>query len=453
MAPSFGQILTSERIAALDDRIRTTVDTGGHEAASPAVQELRAVQQHQPEVASALLRLVRDGCLSPVDAVPLLGEIKDAHADDTNVFALMGDAIEGLSDLDDLNRPAPADPVICEIVDRLTLLAENCQVTDREKALLTALSTAARIVGRQRDGIAEASYRKLVAMEPERSSAHYNLGLFFKTRGRFAEGLAANQKAAALSDEPVECYEWNTAICATGAGDGEAALDVWKRMDQKIELGRFGLPEGPYPMTKVRLAERPLAERDADCDDPGLEETIWIERLSPCHGIIRSVLYSDLGVDYGDVVLIDGAPITYHKYGDEEVPVFPHLATLKRQGYQFFDFAGTQDEAGRIADISSDLPGDAIVYSHSENYREICRACWRDPDVDHERHEVMEKHVVTGRLAAPKEIDPMDLLVRLDSAIGDRAPCRLYSPDLAVAAGDIERSEVERGRFQMLAGR
>ena len=81
-------------------------------------------------------------------------------------------------------------------------------------------------------------------------------------------------------------------------------------------MGRFGLPEGLYPQCKVKLAERPLAERTADVDNPGSEETIWIERLSPCHGIIRSVLYYDLGVDYGDIILIDGAPITYHTYGD-----------------------------------------------------------------------------------------------------------------------------------------
>src|SRR5262249_53002825 len=155
------------------------------------------------------------------------------------------------------------------------------------------------------------------------------------------EGMIANQRAAALVAEPSEAVQWNLGICATGAREGAVALDVWKRLEQKIEMGRFGLPEGSYATCKVRLAERPLAERDAESDDPGLEETIWIERLSPCHGIVRSVLYQRLGVDFGDVVLIDGAPITHHKYGDRDIPVFPHLATLVRSNYQFFDFAGT----------------------------------------------------------------------------------------------------------------
>jgi hypothetical protein len=97
-----------------------------------------------------------------------------------------------------------------------------------------------------------------------------------------------------------------------------------------------------------------------------LEETIWIERLSPCHGIIRSVLYEELGIDYGDVILIDGAPITYHTYGDQKVPVFPHLATLVRRNYKRYDFAGTQHEPRQLADADIDLDGDSVIYPHSE---------------------------------------------------------------------------------------
>ena len=143
-------------------------------------------------------------------------------------------------------------------------------------------------------------------------------------------------------------------------------------MGQKIELGRFGLPEGGYDLCKVKLAARPLAERTADLDDPGEEETVWIERLSPCHGIIRSVLYGHLGVDYGDVVLIDGAPITHHAYGDQQVPVFPHLATLLRRGYRIFDFAGTQETPRQLEDVSDELEGDAVIYSHSEHLKVLC---------------------------------------------------------------------------------
>ena len=147
---------------------------------------------------------------------------------------------------------------------------------------------------------------------------------------------------------------------------------------------------------------------------------------------------------------MDGAPITYHRYGEQEIPVFPHLATLVRRHYRFFDFAGTQDESGRIADTSRDLDEDAVVYSHTENYQILCARCWRDPQINHVHHEEEERHVVKGRIAVPNHIDAGDFLNQLDTAIENREPCRIYSPDLCEAAGLSERATFERHRFEML---
>jgi hypothetical protein len=46
------------------------------------------------------------------------------------------------------------------------------------------------MMARQRDAIAEDSLRKLTEIDPRKSAHHYNLGLSYKTRGRFAEGVA-----------------------------------------------------------------------------------------------------------------------------------------------------------------------------------------------------------------------------------------------------------------------
>jgi len=216
-------------------------------------------------------------------------------------------------------------------------------------------------------------------------------------------------------------------------------------------MGIFDLPEGGYSACKVRLAQRPLAERAAETDDPGNEETIWLERLSPCHGIIRSVLYSDLGVDYGDVILMDGAPITYHTYGEDQIAVFPHLATLIRPGYHFYDFAGTQEEARQLDNIGRLLEADAVIYSHSENFQTLCATCWRDPNLDHARHEQIEKHIVTGRIAAPPSITPSALLDQIDRAVDTNGSCQIYAPDLCIAAGNPDRERVARRRFDMLS--
>jgi hypothetical protein len=442
--------LSKEAIEKAKTRFIEEAEADRGDSAWDCLQPLLVAQSHQEDVALTLVELVGRGYLSHERSLEVLERIHEAHRTNELLLGLLGDALDAARDLGMLNAPPPESELFATVVDKLGALTAKARGADHEHILLTGLATAARMMARQRDQLAESAHRRLLELEPDVGYRHYNYGLLLKTRGRFREGMAANQRAATLAKEPSNATEWNLGICATGAREGTAALEVWKRMEQKIEMGRFGLPEGSYPSCKVRLAERPLADRTADSDDPGLEETIWIERLSPCHGIIRSVLYQRLGVDYGDVVLIDGAPITYHKYGDREVPVFPHLATLLRSNYQFFDFAGTQDGEGRINGASEDLDRDSVIYSHSENFSVLCAGCWRDQDIDHEHGETEEKHVVRGRIAAPPDVAPSELLRQIDAAMAKRSPCRIYSPDLCAAAGLTERVAFERRRFDML---
>ncbi|MDN3276060.1 hypothetical protein QWJ07_17485 [Frankia sp. RB7] len=443
-------VLSSEEIGAIARDVVAEGQAGRKQAASQKMQPLRWAQRHQAEAARALLWIVDERSLAREEAADLLSEIADAYDDDTAILSGLGLCLEAVRDIDDLNAAAPVHPIFQTAVEKLDRLARLNEGKAEQEEILRGLATAARMMARQRDTIAEDSLRKVIEINPRKSAHHYNLGLFYKTRGRFAEGVTANRAAASLSQEVVDSYEWNLGICATGAGDAETALDVWKRMGQKIELGRFGLPEGGYSGCKVKLAKRPLAERTADLDDPGEEETAWIERLSPCHGIIRSVLYHNLGVNYGDVVLMDGAPITHHTYGDQQIPVFPHLATLLCRNYQFFAFAGTQEAARQLADMSEELDGDAVIYSHSENFKIMCANCWRNPDIDHADHETMEKHVVTGRIAASPDIAPARLLDLIDKGIEKRGTCQLYAPDLCAAAGQLERERIDRRRFDLL---
>ncbi|WP_083742255.1 prenyltransferase [Bradyrhizobium mercantei] len=443
-------VLSSDEIDAIARDAVAEGQADRKPAAWQTIQPLRNAQRHQPEAAMALVWIVDQRSLARDEAADLLLEIAEAHDDDIGILSTLGQCLEAVRDIDDLNAAPPEHPIFQMTLERLERLARRHAGQPEQEKILRGLATSARMMARQKDAIAEASLRRLVDIDPEKSPPHYNLGLFYKTRGRFAEGVAANQAAAHLSQEVIDSYEWNLGICATGAGDTGIALDVWKRMGQKIGHGRFGLPEGGYPACKVRLAERPLAERTADCDDPGEEETVWIERLSPCHGIIRSVLYGDLGVDYGDVILMDGAPITHHTYGEQQIPVFPHLATLLRRNYQVFDFAGTQETARQLADISDELAEDAVIYSHSESFKIMCANCWRNPDIDHADHEQMEKHVVTGRIAAPPDIAPRRLLDLIDKAIERRGTCQLYAPDLCAAAGQPAREQIDRRRFALL---
>jgi hypothetical protein len=347
-----------------------------------------------------------------------------------------------------LNGAPPSDPIFRDLAERLRARAPHVRGQPAEAAILRGLSTAGRLLGRAWDADTEAAHSRRIELRPERWEEHYDLGLFFKVRGRFAEGLAANRRAAELGSTD-ESVRWNLGICATGARDGAAALAVWKELDQKIEMGRFDLPQGGYAMVKVRLAEHPLAERAVGVDDPGLEETIWIERLSPCHGIVRSALYQELGVDYGDVVLFDGAPITFQKYGDDEVPVFPHLVTLERSAYRIFPFVGTQPSQGAVTDLSEQLPDDAVLYSHTEQFVMLCAHCWGSAEVDHAGHRQEQHHVVRGKLCAPPHVAPAALRDALDAALASSNGVRIFVPELSRLVGDSARADVEERRSRM----
>ncbi len=439
--------LTDKKIKQIHDE---AVDASNSDESWKALAPLVKAQRSNEVAADALIDIVRKGHLTIEQSLEILDQIFDAHNDNDDIIILLGGAMEAGRDLDYLNDPPPYHPIFEKIIKRLSEMSLTISDKKKEALIVEALSCTARLMGRQYDDLAKKSYARLVELLPDTSWAHYNQGLFYKTRGQFAEGVKTNQKAIELADEISDSYQWNLGICATGSGQGEIALSVWKDIGNKVEMGRFGLPEGGYPSCKVRLAQRPLAERDCEHDDPGLEETIWVERLSPCHGIIRSVLYQNLGVDYGDVILFDGAPVTYHKYGDQQIPVFPHLATLRKNNYQFFDFAGTQENENELNDLSELLDKDAVIYSHTENYSVLCSICWRSEEIDHEHKEREKKHVVTGRIAAPADMKPEEILEKIDSALKGKPENRVFSPDLCRAAGLKDRAKIEERRFNLL---
>lgn len=443
--------LPDETIAELVRKAVSHQHVDALDKAWDEVAPLRRVHRRQRVAAQALAMLLRGGAFAPERGLELARELLASRGDEVWALASIADASEALCDVRYLNAAPPADPIFESVARRLEAMIDDLEGDELINAL-EGLTTVARMLGRGWDEVCERTHLRLVELAPDGWQNHYNLGLFYKTRGRFAEGQAANQRAVDLGGGDNEGVRWNLGICATGAGDAETALATWKSLGQTIEMGRFGLPEGGYNPVKVRLAEFPLASRGADDpEEPGREETVWIERLSPCHGVIRCALFQDIGVDYGDVVLFDGAAITFHSYGDERVPVFPQLVTLSRQGYQLYELAGTQQREDQIGELSEALPGDAVVYVHTEQFHNMCAACWDDPELDHADHGSEIHNVVTGKVCAPPDLAAGDLLARLDEAVQAAPEVKLFVPNLSLAAGDELRAARERRRVQMLA--
>jgi hypothetical protein len=444
------EFLSSKQLEGIRKDIGADAKAGRGNEAWQGIQTLMPAARRQEFVALAVVYLVGQGHFSVEQSLELLADVYEAQKQSAAVLALLGSALDRARNINVLNAPPPQHPLFLNVTTALAELVGPARGTENEVDLLEGLATAARMLARQRDDLVEMSCRRLIELRPKNDTDQYNLGLFYKTRGRFREGMLANQAAQSLLllPSPKE-YDWNLGICATGAGAGAEALKAWQRLQQKIELGRFDLPEGSYPNAKVKVARRPLAERTAETDDPGREESIWVERLSPCHGIIRSVTAYDIGVDYGDVILFDGAPLIEQIYGDEKIPVFPHLATLRRNHYQHYNFAGTQQEARQIHNI--ELQWDAVVCSNTESFRNLCAQCWADPDIDHAHDQAVDQHVVMGQIAAPPDWDPRELLRQLDAAMARLPGCSIYVPGLCEAADQPERAAVEKRRFKMIA--
>jgi hypothetical protein len=438
-----------DRIAA---EAAALADAGDREAAWTVAAPLREHLQRQTYAAISLLHLANRRTFAAQHSLDAVRAVSEAHASDDEMLGVIGSALEAAHDVSFLNGPPPSDPLFAATAERLSERLDVLRGSENETLLASGLATVGRLLGPRWDAQVERAARRLVELRPRRWQDQYDLGLFFKVRGRFAEGVEANERAAALGGGDADSVCWNLGICATGAGQGETALRVWKRLGNRIELGRFALPEGSYDSVKVRLAEHPIAVRGASVDDPGMEETIWIERLSPCHGIVRSALYQDLGVDFGDVVLFDGAPITHHTYGETRVPVFPHLVTLRRSGYRILPFVGTQREAGAIESLSEKLPEDAVLYSHTEKFVVMCAHCWTSEKTDHRDHRAVEHHVIRGMLCAPPTVSPAALGRALDDAVASAPNVRAYVPALWELVGDHARAMVEARRMAMIEG-
>lgn len=445
--------LSEARIAEVVREVMACVGQGRAGARDMACPLIRH-QSSQVRAAAALVHLVAQGAFAPADGLELLREVFDAHVNEADLVSRVGGALEAVRGRQQFNAAPPTDGLFESVANRLLRMSEemNWQGEGGDDAgVLRSLSTVSGLLGRAWDGVTEHCHLRLIEMGPERWQDHFALGSFYKTRGRFGEGVIANQCAAALGGQAEDAVIWNAGICATGALDGETALHMWRRLDLEAEIGRFGLPESRLPPVKVCLVEHPMAERAGGPDDPGREETTWIERLSPCHGIIRSALLEDIGVDYGDVVLFDGAAIAHHREGNVEVPVFPHLATLFRSGYRIYRFAGVQREDRQIAGLSARLPGDGIWYEHAERVVMSCAACWERGAMAHE-HVRCEHRVVMGKLCVPPLVEPGPLLVLLDELVAGAEGVRIFVPALSLAAGDAARSVWESRWVNELGG-
>lgn len=370
--------------------------------------------------------------------------------DDFSVVETLASEFEAFVDFRFLNNAPPTDAMSLRLLELAAMHFERASGADKGVAAL-GLYSVARLSGRAADGLCERAARTSIELEPESANAWYRYGLFLKTRGRFAEGVTANQRAAELAGTNDDATLWNLGICATGARQGALALDLWRqKLGAKLELGENGLPTGTWHHVKVRLAARPLATRTSSDDSPGDEETVWVERLSPCHGRVLNPTAGELDADFGDLVLFDGSPIVTQQIQGRAVPVFPHLVTLERGGWQIFRFVALGLSADRVKTINEQLGRSAVLYSHSDSVVFLCRACadaGKVGDCGHPRENADKP--THGKLCVAPRASLTDVDASLAVALR-RLGVTWASPTLATRLGDHRRAQREQTSLDRL---
>lgn len=305
------------------------------------------------------------------------------------------------------------------------------------------MADALRMMGPEHDADALQAYQLALTIDDTNGWWWFQLGLLHKWRGSFREALDANRKARVrLGDlRPVL---WNLAIAATALGEGQIALEAWEKLGVRGSLSKGGLPfVADMPAMQMRVA---TMGEDTGRNDPLPSkavtfEVLWVQPLSPCHGVVQSPTVRKASVDYGDVVLWDGAPVHMNEVEGRKVPVFPLLWILRPGDEKRLRFVGMEKDAGSIDSLAEELGEGAelVVFDR------------RSPDGDGNR-------IFYGKLLVSAERDLSTLRSALEAALGKRPGLILSIPKLYELLGDtpaagkahqawggIERAAEKRG--------
>lgn len=286
------------------------------------------------------------------------------------------------------------------------------------------LADALRMMGPTYDADSYKAYQLALTIDDTNGWWWFQLGILHKWRGRFVEGLDANEKARArLGDlKPVL---WNLALCATALGQGELAVEAWRKLGIEGKQSSSGLPYvADMPPMQVRVAT--LGE-DTGQNDPlppsaVTFEVVWVQPLSPCHGVVQSPTARRASIDYGDMILWDGAPVRIGEIDGRQVPVFPLLWILRRGEERRLRFVGMAKDAQAIDAVIGSLPEDVhmIVFDR--------------------RRDAVGATLFYGKLIAPPERDLAAIRDALDKAVRAQPSFTIAIPQLYELLGDTPQA-------------
>ncbi|MGB8331652.1 MAG: tetratricopeptide repeat protein [Polyangiales bacterium] len=323
--------------------------------------------------------------------------------------------------------------------------------------LRAMLGNALRLCGPGRDAEAQEAFTSAIELDPERGEWWYDAGLLDKWRGRFDDGYAANEQAR-MRLGPQRPVIWNLAICATALGKGEEAVEAWEAIGVPARLDRArGMPyvAGLPPVLLRVLSRTSPTDGTSRMPDKAVGfELVWIAPLSPCHGVVQSPTFRDAPIDYGDLVLWDGAPVAAHQTSESEtVPVFPLLEILRPGDERRWSFVAIEREPGALQGLERALPEGSRVFVRHERIEHHCAACEAGASHQHAEVPALEPAAfIRGKVIVPAAQDLQLFRAAWEAAMGARA-VSVSLPDLYQQLGDSKRAGQEHQAWRGIEGK
>jgi len=148
-------------------------------------------------------------------------------------------------------------------------------------------------------------------------------------------------------------------------------------------------------------------------------EVLWVEPLSPCHGVVVTPTARRANVDYGDVVLWDGAPVRIQEVEGRPVPTFPILAILRAGDERRLRFVGMEKERGMADALEAALGDDVACVIFDRRQKPGAPAT-----------------LFYGKLIVPNSVELTAVKTRLEAALRERPGLTFAVPQLYEVLGE-----------------
>ncbi len=291
---------------------------------------------------------------------------------------------------------------------------------DRGGALRVARANVLRRLGPSHDAAAVALFEEAVRAHGARASWMIDLGLCHALAGRFRAALVAFQKARDLGATG-RAVHFHTATAAIGAGDADGAAAAFVALGMPVEREEGALPFVPgLSPVQLRLPSRAPGHGWAAVgpDEAVGFERVWVQPLSPVHGVVRSPTFREAVADWGDVVLFGAAPVGTMPHEGRAVPIFPLLGVLSEGGEKRIRFVALEQRAGQLAEVGKALPEGVVLFEHGARVEQICARCAAgDTLVRHDHEPATEHRAVFGKLLVPAGLPLEEVQLSLEPAL------------------------------------